>query len=123
MIFLGKRPQREGASGPGKVYIINEANISIRPLSHETSVQVSRFGDGFAWGYHGAGPSQLALALLLETTNDEELSCSLCSSFKVDFIAEVQADCVELEGYTHGTSKGASKLQFVTNSIPNAGAK
>ena len=29
----------------------------------------------------------------------------------------------ELEGYTHGTSKGASKLQFVTNSIPNAGAK
>ena len=93
MIFLGKRPHREGASGPGKVYIIDEANISIRPLSHEPSVQVRSFGDGFARGYHGAGPSQLALALLLETTNDEELSCSICSSFKVDFIAEIQADC------------------------------
>ncbi len=93
MIFLGKRPQRQGASGPGKVYIIDEANISIRPLSHKPSVQVRRFGDGFAWGYHGEGPSQLALALLLETTNDEELSCSLCLSFKVDFIAKIQADC------------------------------
>lgn len=27
--------------------------------------------DGFAWGYGGSGPSQLALAILLKATDDE----------------------------------------------------
>ena len=93
MIFLGKRPHREGPPGPGKVYIIDEANINIRPLSHEPSMRVESFGGGFGWGYTGAGAQQLALALLLEITNDEELSLKLCLSLVEDLIEKLEADC------------------------------
>ena len=95
MIFLGKRtPNRMPHHMPNdcKVYRIDE-NMNITPLLHERSVRVHRFGEGFSWGYHGEGPSQLALALLLETTNNERLSYSLCQSFKVDFIAKIRTDC------------------------------
>ena len=95
MIFLGKRPHREG--GPGKIYIIDEANISIRRLLHEPSVQVGRVDDGFAWGYTGAGAQQLALALLLETTNDEELSESLYLLFLEEVIEKITVDCWALD--------------------------
>lgn len=42
--------------------------------------------DGFAWGYGGSGPAQLALAILLEFT-DEFNACYLYQSFKFDVIA------------------------------------
>lgn len=43
--------------------------------------------DGFEWGYGGSGPAQLALAMLLAVTNDEEKSVSLYQDFKRDFIS------------------------------------
>jgi hypothetical protein len=44
--------------------------------------------DGFQWGYAGSGPAQLALALLLNATNDQELSLRLFQRFKEDFVAK-----------------------------------
>lgn len=41
---------------------------------------------GFAWGYLGSGPSQLALAILLELT-DQETALRLYHPFKEAFIA------------------------------------
>lgn len=38
--------------------------------------------DGFEWGYRGSGPTQLALALLLHATGDEELSLRLYQRFR-----------------------------------------
>lgn len=43
--------------------------------------------DGFNWGYGGSGPSQLALAILLETTKDLSLSKMFYQDFKWEFIA------------------------------------
>lgn len=42
--------------------------------------------DGFAWGYFGSGPAQLALAVLLEETN-EETAQDLYQDFKSKVIA------------------------------------
>lgn len=43
--------------------------------------------DGFQWGYGGSGPAQLALAILLDVTGDEEQSIRLHQQFKWDKIA------------------------------------
>lgn len=44
--------------------------------------------DGFAWGYGGSGPSQLALAILLELT-DEIFAALNYQDFKWEFIAPI----------------------------------
>lgn len=44
---------------------------------------------GFAWGYGGSGPAQLALAVLLEVTNDEQVALSHYHTFKWDVIARL----------------------------------
>jgi len=43
--------------------------------------------DGFQWGYGGSGPAQLALALLLDVTGDEQLSVRMHQQFKRAFVA------------------------------------
>jgi hypothetical protein len=42
--------------------------------------------DGFAWGYNGSGPAQLALAILTRHT-DPETALQLHQQFKQDFVA------------------------------------
>lgn len=49
---------------------------------------VNHSPDGFNWGYGGSGPSQLALAILLEVT-DKDFAVRNYQSFKSDFIAKV----------------------------------
>lgn len=44
--------------------------------------------DGFAWGYSGSGPAQLALAILLEET-DEETAQDLYQDFKSKVISNL----------------------------------
>lgn len=48
--------------------------------------------DGFSWGYGGSGPSQLALALLLEAGLDDERAVRLHQDFKHDFVANWSHD-------------------------------
>jgi len=47
--------------------------------------------DGFAWGYLGSGPAQLALAILLEVT-DQKTAYRHYQQFKFDIIAGLPAD-------------------------------
>jgi hypothetical protein len=47
--------------------------------------------DGFNWGYGGSGPSQLALAIMLEFV-DEDMAISLYQDFKVDVISKLSQD-------------------------------
>ena len=42
---------------------------------------------GFEWGYGGSGPSQLALAIMLEVTDDDRKALSLYHDFKFDVVA------------------------------------
>ena len=44
--------------------------------------------DGFAWGYYGSGPSQLALAILLELTS-EQVALHFYQDFKTEIIAHL----------------------------------
>ncbi len=44
---------------------------------------------GHEWGYEGSGPAQLALAILLDFSGDEELSLKLHQKFKREVIAKL----------------------------------
>jgi hypothetical protein len=42
---------------------------------------------GFAWGYGGSGPAQLALAILMDATGEQELVLRHYQDFKARFVA------------------------------------
>ena len=48
--------------------------------------------DGFAWGYGGSGPAQLALALLLDTTKEEDTASANYQNFKWKIVAGWKMD-------------------------------
>jgi hypothetical protein len=48
---------------------------------------VNHSPDGFAWGYGGSGPAQLALALLLEAGLDDVTAQRLHQDLKWDLVA------------------------------------
>jgi len=52
--------------------------------------------DGFAWGYGGSGPAQLALALMLLVT-DAGTAKRLYQDFKREYIVELPQADFELE--------------------------
>lgn len=47
--------------------------------------------DGFAWGYYGSGPAQLALAILLHFSN-EQVAVKYYQRFKEEIIAPLPAN-------------------------------
>jgi hypothetical protein len=47
---------------------------------------------GFAWGYGGSGPAQLALALLADATGDDDLALVLHQRFKFRVIGRLKID-------------------------------
>jgi hypothetical protein len=62
-------------------------------LSPEKSRKVvDHSPDGFAWGYGGSGPAQLALAVLLELT-DEPFALEAYADFKWHHIATLDFEC------------------------------
>jgi hypothetical protein len=48
--------------------------------------------DGFAWGYGGSGPAQLALALVAHATGQDSLALSIYQDFKHEIIAGLPRD-------------------------------
>ena len=48
--------------------------------------------NGFAWGYGGSGPAQLALALLLHFSGDDFTALNFYQQFKWDVIARLPVD-------------------------------
>ncbi|UPV76908.1 DUF6166 domain-containing protein (plasmid) [Halorussus limi] len=51
---------------------------------------------GFNWGYCGSGPAQLALALLLDYTGDEDVALAHYTTFTSTVVS--QLDCSHPEG-------------------------
>lgn len=43
--------------------------------------------DGFAWGYGGSGPAQLALAICAHATENRDRALAVYQSFKAEYIA------------------------------------
>ena len=64
----------------------NKVKINGKLLSPEHSIKVINHSpDGFAWGYAGSGPAQLALAILLTCTTEEDAQ-RLHQTFKEDYV-------------------------------------
>lgn len=65
----------------------DEVLVDGKPLSPRRSQRLFNHSpDGFAWGYGGSGPSQLALALLLEAGADDETAVRLHHDFKFEHV-------------------------------------
>ena len=61
-----------------------------RPLYPQRSQKLHNHSpDGFNWGYGGSGPAQLALAILLDFTDDPELSLRHYQVFKSLFVEKM----------------------------------
>ncbi len=84
---------RRSEGGPQEVTIRNEPEGSVVPLHPAWSQRLRNHSpDGFQWGYLGSGPAQLALALLLDCTRDEQLSLRHYQDFKFIVIAVFNDD-------------------------------
>lgn len=62
------------------------SDAGVRPLAARYDLR-NHSPDGFSWGYHGSGPSQLALALLADALEDDERAEQLYQTFKALVVA------------------------------------
>ena len=77
--------ERFRLSGKGGV---GPVSFNGRPLSAAASHRlVNHSPDGFAWGYGGSGPAQLALAVLLAAGMPDQRALEFYQVFKADHIA------------------------------------
>jgi hypothetical protein len=75
-----------GIAEHGRVYI---DGVLLSPKKSQALMNHSP--DGFSWGYSGSGPAQLALAILLEVT-DENTAVLAHQEFKSEEIAVLTMD-------------------------------
>ena len=68
-----------------------------RSLSERQDL-VNHSPEGFAWGYSGSGPAQLALALLADITGDGEYAARHYQRFKREFTAGIWHDRWTIHG-------------------------
>lgn len=55
------------------------------PAPSQAVALISR--EGFNWGFLGSGPHQLAIALLLDVTHDQEIARTFAMRFKYAYVA------------------------------------
>jgi Family of unknown function (DUF6166) len=70
---------------------VSEPGKRLRPLRPRLDLY-NHSPTGFEWGYGGSGPAQLALALLADVLDDDELAVRLHQEFKQKFIAWLPRD-------------------------------
>ena len=104
-ISWGERLSQVVAAQPDNVYtgvFTNDDDWYVitkngRKFDHEPSLKIRNHSPtGFAWGYGGSGPAQLALGLLLEETKDAKLA----EHFYMDYKWDVVAGLPKAEGQT-----------------------
>jgi hypothetical protein len=78
------------------IYSKYEIYLNDIKLDAQRSQSVYNHSDNFLWGYGGSGPSQLALAILLEVTN-KETALKYYQDFKFDIIAKLPQKDFEIE--------------------------
>ena len=67
--------------------MVDEYGNLIKRLTPQASIEVRDFSLEFNWGYGGASPSQLALAILLDVTSNPEEALRYSAWFKDDYVA------------------------------------
>ncbi|WP_135855126.1 DUF6166 domain-containing protein [Halorussus salinus] len=93
IVYVGYRRRGRAVveKQPGQERVTPEPSLEL--ANHSPS--------GFSWGYSGSGPSQLALALLLDYTDDEDVAIAHYTRFKNRGVS--QLDCSHPEGYWQPT--------------------
>jgi hypothetical protein len=100
-----ERIRLSGRGGSGPVH------FNGRPLSPLYSQRlINHSPDGFAWGYGGSGPAQLALAVLLAAGVPDRRALQLYQRFKADEIATLPETFnveIDLGGWIRGLDDAA----------------
>lgn len=79
------------SAGPGEVYVVSDSGDEIiEELPLRTDLK-NHSPSGFAVGYNGSGPAQLALAILAYLYTDEE-AMDAYQEFKRLVIADIESD-------------------------------
>ena len=86
LLYTGSRAD----AGNATVIIWEGGQPTLLPI--QTSQRLFHHSSGYAWGYEGSGPAQLALAILLDFTGDEELAVKSHQAFKREIIARIPQD-------------------------------
>ena len=100
-----------------------DAIVEKRPgqerLTPEWSLElVNHSPSGFEWGYGGSGPGQLALALLLDYTDDEAVALDHYQVFKTEIVS--QLDCADSDGRWRLTASEIDAILYETPDEPVA---
>lgn len=70
-----------------------ECTLNGKPFDPAPSQKIRNHSpDGFAWGYNGSGPHQLALGILLEETDDAEFAQKHYVQFLKDIVSRLDND-------------------------------
>ncbi|ELZ40798.1 hypothetical protein C463_14440 [Halorubrum californiense DSM 19288] len=95
VIYVGYRSQ-------GRAIV--EKQSDQQQLTPERSLELANHSpSGFEWGYGGSGPAQLALALLLDYTDDEEVALAEYKAFKTEVVS--QLECTGPDGFWRLTGR------------------
>ena len=82
VIYVGYRHR-------GRVIVENQSDQE--QLTPERSLELANHSpSGFEWGYGGSGPAQLALALLLDYTDNEEVALAEYNAFKIEVVSQLE---------------------------------
>lgn len=84
--------------------------VNNRELRPERSLKVYNHSpDGFAWGYAGSGPAQLALAILLYAGFKRDVVVALYQIFKEEYVANWKGDFsveIDVDAWVASKEKG-----------------
>lgn len=81
--YRGSRPR----NGDALVEVDRRDGKGFVPLLPAVSLELFNHSPtGFEWGYNGSGPAQLALALLLDVTGNDEEALKYHQEFKFDIV-------------------------------------
>ncbi|WP_323174709.1 DUF6166 domain-containing protein [Natrialba sp. PRR66] len=70
---------------------IVEKQSDQQQLTPERSLELANHSpSGLEWGYGGSGPAQLALALLLDYTDNEEVALEVYKAFKTEVVSQLE---------------------------------
>ena len=88
-------------------------------LTPDRSLELANHSpSGFEWGYTGSGPAQLALALLLDYTDDEEVALAEYMAFKTEVVS--QLECTGADGCWRLTGREIDAALHKTSDDPVA---
>lgn len=91
---MGQKFQRIYVGTPdGTVVVTSTADrgATAKPLNPRLDL-ISKSPTGFAWGFAGSGPHQLAVALLADAIGDDRVALALMSPFAHRVLASIPAD-------------------------------